>query len=564
MTFADIRSLSAYLVDKHRRRTVVVIVLGLLSAAASGVSFLSLLPVLRRSEQPVRSDAIWPIGRSLVAALVAFVVLVTLSAFVDRAVDLQRTLLRRALIDDLRLGALSAVNAADWSHTSRVLSSDVQATIVADGARAGMAVEQLSIVVVESLVIVGLVTVSLKTSLWALPIVAAAAAASALPIVVAIRRSHRVGAKYAQAIREFSGAAGEMMNTAHLARAHGTQSRALVAIQSSGQLVDELAVDQVRQAAAARAIAQITFGLGLAVIAGVGLQVLDLPVQRIVFVAALLGRLGSSTLRLVRAAQAGAAVLPAFEAIRTLRRDAERHHEDLASIDTSSELVFHRDIVFEQVTYAYPDADPVLHAVSFRMRHGESAAVFGASGSGKSTLADLLTGVLRPTDGSILIDGVALDASTLRAWRHRVGYVTQDAVIVAGSVRDNLTLLTTDPIGDGELWTALRIVSAEGFVRGLTNGLDHVVGDRGTGLSGGQRQRLAIARALVRKPEFLVLDEATNALDIETEAAVLASIRTALPDATIVAIAHRQYAVGNADVVFTIANDGITTDHNGR
>jgi ATP-binding cassette subfamily C protein len=190
-------------------------------------------------------------------------------------------------------------------------------------------------------------------------------------------------------------------------------------------------------------------------------------------------------------------------------------------------------------------------------------AVVGPSGAGKSTIADLVNGLLQPTRGRLLLDGRPLSSAEIRQWRRQVGYVGQETVLFHQSVRANL-LWAQPEATDADVREALLLASA-GFVYDLPGGLESIVGDRGILLSSGQRQRISLARALLRKPTLLILDEATNALDVENEARVLESIREAVAATrhsdhaglTVLMIAHRASAVRRADRIFELEDGRI-------
>jgi ABC-type multidrug transport system fused ATPase/permease subunit len=206
-------------------------------------------------------------------------------------------------------------------------------------------------------------------------------------------------------------------------------------------------------------------------------------------------------------------------------------------------------IEFDDVTFAYHQGEPsVVDHVTFAIPKGQSVALVGRSGAGKTTAVDLLLGLFPVSSGHISIDGVALDASNIRAWRAKVSYVPQEVFLLDGSVQDNIRFSRMDgsPRTD-DLWSALERAQIADFVRTLPNGINTVVGERGVRLSGGQRQRLGIARALYRNPEVLVLDEATSALDTATEAAVADTIASLRGTLTMVIIAHRLSTVRDCD-----------------
>jgi ABC-type multidrug transport system fused ATPase/permease subunit len=194
----------------------------------------------------------------------------------------------------------------------------------------------------------------------------------------------------------------------------------------------------------------------------------------------------------------------------------------------------------DQVSFTFEgESVPTLDHVSLQVPDGSVLAVVGATGAGKTTLVEVLIGLIAPTAGSVA---------------HRPGrtaVVLQEPFLFAGSVRDNLTLGAA--IDDAALWEALRLAAGAGFVRRLPQGLDTIVGERGVSLSGGQRQRIALARALVRRPTLLVLDDTTSALDPSTEAEVLANLRHELVDTTVLVIASRPSTIALADVVAFLA-----------
>jgi ATP-binding cassette, subfamily B, bacterial len=197
--------------------------------------------------------------------------------------------------------------------------------------------------------------------------------------------------------------------------------------------------------------------------------------------------------------------------------------------------------------YAYEPDQPLLDGLSFTVDAGRTVAVVGATASGKSTLTTLLSRLVDPDSGEIRIDGVDLRDLRHGALAEAMAIVPQTAFLFDDTVRGNVTLGVD--LSDEEVWEALRTSQADGFVAALADGLDTRLGERGTSLSGGQRQRIALARALVRRPRLLVLDDATSAVDPEVEARILAGLREGGGDATLVVVAYRKATIGLADEV---------------
>jgi ATP-binding cassette subfamily C protein len=184
------------------------------------------------------------------------------------------------------------------------------------------------------------------------------------------------------------------------------------------------------------------------------------------------------------------------------------------------------------------EGQPVLNDVSARLPAGEVTALIGESGAGKSTFCDLVVGLLAPTSGAVLLDGAPLDDALTRRLRASVAYVGQEPFLFEDSLRRNLCW-GCGPVNDSEIWQALETVGASSLARGFDGGLDGRIRADGIRFSGGERQRLRLARALLRRPRLLVLDEATNALDLDAEARVLRTVLAARNGATVLIVSHR-------------------------
>jgi ABC-type multidrug transport system fused ATPase/permease subunit len=201
----------------------------------------------------------------------------------------------------------------------------------------------------------------------------------------------------------------------------------------------------------------------------------------------------------------------------------------------------------EGVTYRYVDDQSLLEDLTFRVEPDRTVALVGATASGKSTLTTLLTRLVDPQEGRITVDGVDLRDLDRGRLAEAVAIVPQTAFLFDDTVRDNITLGADIP--DEEVWAALRAAQGDGFVAALPDGLDTQLGERGTSLSGGQRQRISLARALVRKPRLLILDDATSAVDPEVEARILAALRESSTGCTLVVVAYRKATIALADEV---------------
>lgn len=219
---------------------------------------------------------------------------------------------------------------------------------------------------------------------------------------------------------------------------------------------------------------------------------------------------------------------------------------------------FQEKVCLQEIYWKYPNVeDYVLKGADLVIAKGESVAFIGESGAGKTTLADILLGLLQPQKGSVKMDGI--DIFTIpNEWSKIIGYVPQSVFLIDDTIRNNVSFgIAEEDIKEDMIWHALEKAQLKSFVENLPQGLDTIVGERGIKFSGGQRQRVSIARALYYNPEILVLDEATAALDNETETAIMEAIDALQGEKTLIIVAHRLTTIRNCDSIYEIVNGKI-------
>jgi len=219
---------------------------------------------------------------------------------------------------------------------------------------------------------------------------------------------------------------------------------------------------------------------------------------------------------------------------------------------------FNKNLEFRNISFHYDKQrqDKVLDNISFKVERGSMTAILGPSGSGKTTIVDLLLRLFEPTSGNVYIDELDIAEISLPSWRQHIGYVPQDTFLINDTIENNIRFYN-NKINSQDIAEAIKLANLDDLMIELTDGLQTMVGERGIKLSGGQRQRIALARALARKPEILILDEATSNLDTDSESKIQSAINNLRGKITILFITHRISSITSADQIIVIKNSKV-------
>jgi ATP-binding cassette subfamily B protein len=252
--------------------------------------------------------------------------------------------------------------------------------------------------------------------------------------------------------------------------------------------------------------------------------------------------------------------------INQLQRGEAAARRVFAVVDLEPEIYDNEDAIelteeissmeFKDVYFTYPNTTvPVLSGISFKAEGGDFLGIMGHTGAGKTTILKLLMRYYTPGSGDVLINGVSIDDYTLDSVRDKIGFVSQEPFLFYGSIKDNV--IYNQSANDDELQTALELAGAWEFIQDLEDGLETMVGDRGAKLSGGQRARVSLARALLKQPSLLILDEASSALDAETERRIQENLIASGNDRATLAVAHRLSTIRNADEILSMVDGAV-------
>jgi len=247
--------------------------------------------------------------------------------------------------------------------------------------------------------------------------------------------------------------------------------------------------------------------------------------------------------------------LKGFEpSIKVLERELKdlKKRESTKFLQSNLPLYFNKEITISNIDFSYVDREKVLNSFSESINKYAFVGIIGKSGSGKSTLIDLLTGLILPSSGKILVDGIAIEKN-IKGWQKKIGYVSQNSFLLDTSITENIAFgMDKNNINMEKVLRALKDAQIFDFIESLKDKLDTVVGEKGLQLSGGQRQRIAIARELYRDPELLILDEATSALDEETENQFLEFLDNLKGKITVLISSHRKNTFKKCDKIIKL------------
>ena len=563
MKLRPVRQLLARLVVTMPGQAGATLLLLLLTGLMQGIGLLMLIPLLQlvgidtgygAANQFVNFTetvfAALQIPLSLGAVLLLYIFVMGTSAFLSRWSTLSAAKLQIGFAVYIKERLFDAITRSKWLFFSRKRSSDLTHIITEEVLRMVAATDTLLRMTATFI----MATVYVSLSFLLSPVLTTLIFVVGVMLFLVFRQfnylAHALGKQWQGVQQEIYAVLSESFAGMKVVKSHGLAGSQTTFFSS---LLARFATVSL---ASSKVRADLSFWLSLSSVLILGLFVylaimfFQVSATSLLMLLYLFSRLIPTFSGLQAQYQSLNNMLVAFESIVELLAQSEAALEHPGS---EAMLEFSQEIRLENVSFSYEEfaGYPALSNLSLSIRAGETAAIVGPSGSGKSTLADLLIGLITPSKGRVLIDGRSLSPEYLQSWREHIGYVPQEAFMFHDTVRANL-LLVRPQASDEEIMEALEFASADDFVSKLPEGLGTILGDRGVRLSGGERQRLALARAILRRPTLLVLDEATSSLDTENERRIQEAIEKLGGKMTILVIAHRLSTVRNADIIYVL------------
>jgi ATP-binding cassette, subfamily C, bacterial len=549
------------LVRAYPKRTLIVAGFLLAAGLSEGIGIGGLLPLFKLILGGEQTSGENPLGRVIdnifghigiqptVGVLLSFIAVLMCFKGALILISTRQIGFTAARVEtDLRLGLLRSLLNANWPYFISQPSGRLSNAITTEAVYASYCYELVCRMIAEMAQLVVYVGIALLVS-WQMTLGALLAGGlSALALSAFMGMARSAGERQTNLLNSVSARLVDGLSGIKPLKAMACEDRVGPLLESEIRDLNKAKQKQVLSLGAVRALVEPLFVVLLAacaylafVIAHVQLEILI--VLMIIFWRALLrsGALQSHYQELARYESAFQSLEQAINAARAA--------EETTTGARSPTL--NHGVTFRDVSFSY-GAKVLLRNASLTIQAGRVTAIVGPSGVGKTTVADLIVGLLRPQSGDISIDNIPITEIDLRQWRRMLGYTPQETILFHDSVLANVTL--EDPaLNRDDAEHALRLAGAWEFVSALPEGMDTIVGERGGKLSGGQRQRIALARALVRKPKMLILDEVTAGLDPQTEAEIVTTIRGLKGIVTILVISHQSELVGTADVIYELS-----------
>jgi ATP-binding cassette subfamily C protein len=556
-----IRSVVTLLCDVSRVvgwRLPVLLVLTLASAIFEGLTLALLLPLLTvlgggggmsggadsitHAIRALLDFVTLPLTLQTVATMEFAAIVLSATAFVLQA--LMSTRMQAEFVTHWQERVFGTVMESSWQWLRRQRAGDIVGALTTESARLAAAFFQVNLIVSSILFLIAQTIIATAIA----PAIVFAIVLLATVLFVSTRafnrRAFTYGEELTNANADLYGLSGELMGGMKLVKATAQEEQGKQLVGAVIGRIRFLSFHTLFDIEIVRAIfnyVSATVVLGMLIVGDV---VFGISVSAIMIVVAMFLRLFPKVTALRQCLQSFGVVFPAYVRLRELteQSSAAREVSGKAELAGSGPAA----IVFRRAEVLGDEGDRILGPIDLDIPVGALVALVGPTGAGKTTLVDCVLGLARPSSGDVLIDGVAVDTLDLQRWRHSIGYLGQDPVLFAGSIRDNVCW--GRPFEDSRVVAALMAADAH-FALRLPESIDSMIGERGGTLSGGERQRIALARALLGDPRMLILDEVTSALDPETERRVADAVRQRRGQTTVIAITHRLSTLSDADLV---------------
>jgi ATP-binding cassette subfamily C protein len=498
-----------------------------------------------------------PASIGLPVILAIFVLISILQNLLQRHITIRETKIQHGFFRHMRVKTYEALLHADWRFYIKNRKTDLINIMTAEIARASAGTHSF-LQFIASLIFT---VIQIGIAFWLSPVITIFVLLSGLILLFFnrkfLKRSMALGSRNYELGRSYLGGITDQINGIKDIKSNTLEESRMEWYRSITKRMEHEQVEYTKLKTKSQLYYKIASALLIASFIFISVNMFHAQAAQLLLIILIFSRLWPRVAGIQGSMEQIAAMLPAFKAVIAMQEESKSAKEfDLSKKRDIKPMQVRKDITCWNVSFKYNEEAYALKDINITIPGNQMTAVVGKSGAGKSTLIDLLMGLNKPAKGQVLIDGVPLSSENLISLRRAISYVPQDPFLFNDSIRENLLLVKPDAT-ESEMWEALEFSSAAEFIRKLPEGLDSLIGDRGIKLSGGERQRLVLARAILRKPSILVLDEATSSLDTENEAKIQEALERLKGKMTIIVIAHRLSTIRNADQVIVLEDGAV-------
>jgi ATP-binding cassette subfamily C protein len=581
--FGTLRNYLINLINIMSWKVALALVLMICLSTMEGISLLMLVPLLQLVGLNVQEGSIGRLAEfissifsaigirpTLITVLCVYVLIVIIHSLLRRWETSVSLTLEYEFVVRLRERLYRAIANTNWLFFARNKVSDFTHALTIEMERIGATTYYILNLLATGIVAIVYILFALKLSAMMTGLVFLCGIGLIFLLKKKTKVAYETGEGLSNAMGGLYNAISEHLNGMKTAKSYGVEEHHVEIFKGLAEQVRHKYTYAVQNQAEVSYWFNIGSVIILSLILFVSVQVLSIPTAGVLLLLFLFARVMPKLSIIQQNFQSSINMLPSFSRVMELQKRCE----EAAETETKryEKIDIGNGIKLNKVSFSYDGNTPVIKDINIAIETGQTTAIVGPSGAGKTTIADLLMGLISPNGGSILINGKKCVPEGMRNWREQIGYVPQDTFLFNDTVKANLLWAKPDA-NEEEINQSLRFAAAEEFVSGLPKGLDTVLGERGVLVSGGERQRIALARALLRKPSLLILDEATSSLDSENEKRIQNAIEKLHGQMTILVISHRLSTIRGADVIHVVEEgrlvesgtwDELTAKENGR
>jgi ATP-binding cassette, subfamily C, bacterial len=549
-------------------KVLISLFLMVLISLTEGISLLLLVPLLQLVGLSVDQGSIGQIEGivsvfftslglqpTLFTVLILYVVVISIGSFLYRLQTIRTSDIEFQFAAHLRKSLYKAITNSKWLFFSKMKSSNFAHALTNEIERISIGTGQFLLLLANIMILIVYIIFALKIAGVIVGIIFIVGILMLLLLQKQANKSQVSGEEITKNTRDLYSAIMQHLDGMKTIKSFGMQEENIKIFSYQTNSVAKNYIGAIKSYANVKLLFDVGTVIVLSIMVLFLIDVIKLPTASLLLLIYLFVRMIPQFSTIQHSYQYFINMLPAFENVKNLEKQCLDNSED--SKFKGNKIKLNKAIKLENISFSYQDKEYfAIDDLNLKISAGKTTAIVGSSGAGKSTVADLIMGLIKPDKGDITVDSISVTENYIGFLRDQIGYVAQDTFLFNDTIRFNLQL-AQPKASEKDIFDALTMASANEFVMKLSEGLDTIIGDRGVKLSGGEKQRLALARALLRKPNLLILDEATSNLDSENEKKILKAIDDLHGEITILIIAHRLSTIKHADCIYLIDNGRI-------